>query len=338
MTDKSETFDYLNNKTVLVTGGGGSIGGELVKQLAALAVKRLIIFDIYENNAYFIAEEVGRAFPALKLHVLIGSVRDRARVFEIFERYRPDVVFHAAAHKHVPLMEASPAEAVKNNVFGTLNVAEAADMTGCERFVLISTDKAVAPTSVMGATKRLCEKVIFGINTKSSTAFACVRFGNVAASAGSVIPLFKRQISAGGPVTVTHPEVNRFFMSVSEAVSLVLTAGETASGGEIFVLDMGECVNIDSLARRMIEDAGLIPDVDIKIVYTGLRDGEKLNETDMLDDPELTPTQYSRIYVKVSSDGDFYPVEKLAHLRKIINTGECDVRGALRELVCDYEY
>lgn len=338
MMNKSNSFDYLNNKTVLVTGGGGSIGGELVKQLAVLAPKRLIIFDIYENNAYFIADELGRAFPELKLDVLIGSVRDRGRVFEIFDAYRPDVVFHAAAHKHVPLMEASPAEAVKNNVFGTLNVAEAAANSGCDKFILISTDKAVEPTSVMGATKRLCEMIIFGMNEKYDTSFSCVRFGNVAASAGSVIPLFERQIKSGGPVTVTHPEVNRFFMSVSEAVSLVLTAGVMTEGGEIFVLDMGESVNIDTLARRMISDAGFVPDVDLKIVYTGLREGEKLDEIDMLSDPDLETTAYDRIYVKRSRDGDFDHIEKLSYLREVTYRVGGDVKAALKELVCDFEY
>lgn len=338
MSDKSLSFEYLRNKTVLVTGGGGSIGGELSKQIATLAPKKLIIFDIYENNAYLIGNDISMSCPELNLEILIGSVRDRARVFEVFERERPDIVFHAAAHKHVPLMETSPAEAVKNNVFGTLNVAEAASCFLSEKFILISTDKAVAPSSVMGATKRLCEMLIFDINTNSDTAFSCVRFGNVMASAGSVVPLFERQIKVGGPVTVTHPDANRYFMSVSEAVSLVLSAGYLAEGGETFVLDMGESVNIDSMARRMITEAGFTPDADVKIVYTGLRDGEKLDEIDLLCDSELVKTPSERIYVKYSRDNVMSVYEKLGDLRDVTERTDGDVRAALKALVTDYNY
>lgn len=338
MVEQSMASEYYSNKTVLVTGGGGSIGGELSKQLAGMCPRKLVIFDIYENNAYMIGNDIAALYPRADVEILIGSVRDRSRVFEIFEKYEPDVVFHAAAHKHVPLMEASPAEAVKNNVFGTLNVAEAASAFSCEKFVLISTDKAVSPSSVMGATKRLCEMLVFSMNIESETAFSCVRFGNVMASAGSVIPLFRRQISAGGPVTVTHPDVTRFFMSVSEAVTLVLYAGVMSYGGEIFVLDMGESVNIDSLARQMIRSAGHVPDVDVRIVYTGLREGEKLTEIDLLDDSDLVKTASERIYVKYSRDRICNVSETLGNLRLATEAHNGDVRAALKAVVHDYNY
>jgi len=273
-----EILNYISGKVVMVTGGGGSIGSELCRQIAKANPKQLIIFDIYENNAYDIQMELQRTYPALNLVTLIGSVRNTARVDQVLSRYRPELVFHAAAHKHVPLMETSPNEAIKNNVFGTYKMAKAAAAHGVKRFVLISTDKAVNPTNIMGASKRLCEMVVQMMNRESDTEFVAVRFGNVLGSNGSVIPLFKKQIEAGGPVTVTHPDIIRYFMTIPEAVSLVLQAGYYARGGEIFVLDMGEPVRIDDMARNLIRLSGYEPDVDIRIEYTGLRPGEKLYE------------------------------------------------------------
>ena len=304
VTDMTEVFQYLKNKTVLVTGGGGSIGSELCRQIAAHQPKHLIIFDVYENNAYDIQLELRKNYPDLKLDVIIGSVRDSRKIFKVFETYRPDIVYHAAAHKHVPLMEDSPCEAIKNNALGTYKTAYAAMVHGCKRFVLISTDKAVNPTNIMGASKRLCEMVIQAFDAKikagkaeeipqlfthwmdskihneevtenlkhANTEFVAVRFGNVLGSNGSVIPIFKKQIEAGGPVTVTHPDIIRYFMTIPEAVRLVLLAGTYAEGGEIFVLDMGEPVKIDTLARNLIRKSGYKPGVDIKIVYSGLKD------------------------------------------------------------------
>mgnify|MGYP004722740215 CR=1 FL=1 len=292
-----EINGYLGGKTVIVTGGGGSIGSELCRQIAKHNIKKLVIFDIYENNAYSIQQELLKSYPELSLEVLIGSVRDQKRVFEIFEKYRPDIVFHAAAHKHVPLMEDSPAEAIKNNVFGTYNVALAADRFGAKKMVLISTDKAVNPTNVMGASKRICEMIIEMMSKKSKTVFAAVRFGNVLGSNGSVIPLFKKQIANGGPVTVTHKDIIRYFMTIPEAVSLVLQAGSYAKDGEIFVLDMGEPVRIDDLARNMIRLSGFEPDEDIKIKYTGLRPGEKLYEELLLDTEGIEKTENDLIFV-----------------------------------------
>ena len=308
--DLDELTEYISGKTVLVTGGGGSIGSELCRQAAAHGAKKLIILDIYENNAYDIQLELKEKYPELDLVVLIGSVRDSRRLDQIFADYRPDVVYHAAAHKHVPLMEDSPCESLKNNAFGTYKTAYAAMTHGCRRFVLISTDKAVNPTNIMGASKRLCEMVVQSFDTmirqgraaeipalythgkdsyeslqesasalnECKTEFVAVRFGNVLGSNGSVVPIFKKQIEKGGPVTVTHPDVIRYFMTVQEAVSLVLQAGVYAKGGEIFVLDMGDPVKIDTLARNLIKLSGLVPDVDIPIEYTGLRPGEKLYE------------------------------------------------------------
>ena len=292
---------------ILVTGGGGSIGSELCRQIAKHDPKQLIIFDIYENNAYDIQQELKRTYPELNLTVMIGSVRDSKRVDHVFSLYHPEIVYHAAAHKHVPLMEASPNEAIKNNTIGTFKVAYAAVKYGVKRFVLISTDKAVNPTNIMGASKRMCEMVIqtfdkliknkttdklsvvedcfseVGVKElKGKTEFVAVRFGNVLGSNGSVIPLFKKQIEAGGPVTVTHPDIIRYFMTIPEAVSLVLQAGVYAKGGEIFILDMGEPVKIDTLARNLIKLSGFRPDEDIKIVYTGLRPGEKLYEEKLM--------------------------------------------------------
>lgn len=293
-----EIGSYITGKTVLVTGGGGSIGSELCRQVAAREPKRLIIFDIYENNAYNIQQELKRECPYLDLVVLIGSVRDEARVEQVFALYKPQVVYHAAAHKHVPLMEDSPNEAVKNNVFGTYHVVRAADRHKVETFVLISSDKAVNPTNVMGATKRICEMIVqMYSRTSVHTKFVAVRFGNVLGSNGSVIPLFRKQIENGGPVTVTHKDIIRYFMTIPEAVSLVMQAGGYAKGGEVFVLDMGDPVRIDDLARNMIRLSGLEPDVDIQIVYTGLRPGEKLFEELLLSEEGLQKTPNDLIFI-----------------------------------------
>ena len=292
-----EIFGYIHGKIVLVTGGGGSIGSELCRQIAGAEPEMLIIFDIYENNAYDIQQELRRNFPELNLEVLIGSVRNTSRVDWVVGHYRPDLIFHAAAHKHVPLMEDSPNEAIKNNVVGTYKVASAAAKYGVRRFVLISTDKAVNPTNIMGASKRLCEMVIQMMDRRSKTEFVAVRFGNVLGSNGSVIPLFKKQIAAGGPVTVTHPDIIRYFMTIPEAVSLVLQAGYYAKGGEIFILDMGEPVKIDTMARNMIRLSGYEPDVDIKVVYTGLRPGEKLYEELLMKEEGLQETANRLIHI-----------------------------------------
>ena len=319
-----EIMGYVSGKVVLVTGGGGSIGSELCRQVASHNPKQLIIFDIYENNAYDIQLELKEKYPDLDLVVLIGSVRNTHRIETVFEKYRPDIVYHAAAHKHVPLMEDSPNEAIKNNVFGTYKTAKAADKYGTKRFVLISTDKAVNPTNIMGASKRMCEMVVQMMNARSKTDFVAVRFGNVLGSNGSVIPLFKKQIEQGGPVTVTHPDIIRYFMTIPEAVSLVLQAGAYAKGGEIFVLDMGEPMKILDLAKNLIRLSGYTPDVDIPIVFTGLRPGEKLyeellmNEEGMQDTPnklihigkpiefdmERFEEQLEELYVTANEDGD----------------------------------
>lgn len=312
--DTDEILSSITGKIVLITGGGGSIGSELCRQIADHSPKQLILVDIYENNAYEIQNELIRVHPELNLKVLIASVRDAKRIEQIFSRYRPQIVYHAAAHKHVPLMETSPCESVKNNVFGTLNTSRAALKYGVERFVLISTDKAVNPTNIMGATKRLCEMIIQTMNdpdnplvrldpefSRDSSAkpcqFVAVRFGNVLGSNGSVIPLFKKQIEHGGPVTVTHPDIIRYFMTIQEAVSLILEAGTYARGGEIFVLNMGEPVKIDDLARNMIRLAGKKPNVDIKIEYTGLRPGEKMFEEKLMDEEGLEQTRNSLIHI-----------------------------------------
>ena len=319
-----EIMGYVSGKVVLVTGGGGSIGSELCRQVASHNPKQLIIFDIYENNAYDIQLELKEKYPDLDLVVLIGSVRNTHRIETVFEKYRPDIVYHAAAHKHVPLMEDSPNEAIKNNVFGTYKTAKAADKYGTSRFVLISTDKAVNPTNIMGASKRMCEMVVQMMNARSKTDFVAVRFGNVLGSNGSVIPLFKKQIEQGGPVTVTHPDIIRYFMTIPEAVSLVLQAGAYAKGGEIFVLDMGEPMKILDLAKNLIRLSGYTPDVDIPIVFTGLRPGEKLyeellmNEEGMQDTPnklihigkpiefdmERFEEQLEELYMPANEDGD----------------------------------
>ena len=322
--DMTEVFDYVKDKVVLITGVG-SIGSELARQIASHKPKQLILFDIYENNAYDIQLELKKKYPELKLETLIGSVRDSRRIFQVFDKYRPDIVYHAAAHKHVPLMEDSPCESIKNNAIGTYKTAYAAMAHGCKKFVLISTDKAVNPTNIMGASKRLCEMVIQAFAHKinegkadeipqlfthkiedehilnnlknAKTEFVAVRFGNVLGSNGSVIPLFKKQIEAGGPVTVTHPDIIRYFMTIPEAVSLVLLAGTYAKGGEIYVLDMGEPVKIDTLARNLIRLSGYTPDVDIKISYSGLRPGEKLFEEKLMAEEGLKKTKNDLIHI-----------------------------------------
>ena len=328
--------DSLKNKVVLVTGGGGSIGSELCRQIASYEPLQLIIFDIYENNAYEIQQELKKNFPDLNMTVLIGSVRDKARVDCVFDTYRPDFVFHAAAHKHVPLMEESPHEAVKNNIFGTLNVARAADRYHAKRMLLISTDKAVNPTNVMGASKRVCEMIVQAMDKHSKTEYVAVRFGNVLGSNGSVIPLFKKQIEDGGPVTVTHKDIIRYFMTIPEAVSLILQAGVFASGGEIFVLDMGKPVRIDDLARNMIRLSGFEPDVDIKIEYTGLRPGEKLFEELLLAEEGMQKTANQLIYVARPLEFDetqFF--EQLQELEQLEDCTEVNVKQKLDEIAAD---
>lgn len=297
-TDMTEIAQYIKGKTVMVTGGGGSIGSELARQIASYGPKRLILFDIYENNVYTVQQEIEWNYPELQLDVIIGSVRDEDRVRQIMKKYSPDIVYHAAAHKHVPLMERNPNEAIKNNVAGTYITAKAAAQYGVRKFVMISTDKAVNPTNIMGASKRLCEMIVQEMDRRSSTtSFVAVRFGNVLGSNGSVIPLFKRQIAAGGPVTVTHPDITRFFMTIPEAVSLVLQAGAYATGGEIFILDMGQPVKIDELARNLIFLSGRIPGEDIQIKYTGLRPGEKLYEELLMSEEGLLRTDNDKIWI-----------------------------------------
>ena len=365
--DLKEVFEYIHDKVVLVTGGGGSIGSELCRQIAAHEPKQLIIFDIYENNAYNIQLELKEKYPELKLVTLIGSVRDSRRMFEVFEEYKPQIVYHAAAHKHVPLMEDSPCEAIKNNVIGTYKTAYAAMVHGCERFVLISTDKAVNPTNIMGASKRMCEMVVQAFDRKIKegrvqeipqifthemdpekkykewsgdvkTEFVAVRFGNVLGSNGSVIPLFKKQIEKGGPVTVTHPDIIRYFMTIPEAVSLVMLAGTYAHGGEIFVLDMGEPVKIVDLARNLIRLSGFKPDEDIKIEYTGLRPGEKLYEEKLMAEEGLEKTENDLIHIgkpiKFNEDLFLNQLDKLqtaAYANK-----ETKIRGLVQETVSTY--
>ncbi|MGN0785793.1 MAG: polysaccharide biosynthesis protein [Christensenellales bacterium] len=329
--------EYIMGRVVLVTGGGGSIGSELCRQIAGYEPKTLIIFDIYENNAYAIQIELMAKYPELHLETLIGSVRDSARVDSIFETYHPELVFHAAAHKHVPLMEDSPNEAIKNNVLGTLNVALAADKFGAKRMLLISTDKAVNPTNIMGASKRLCEMIVQTMDHRSETEYVAVRFGNVLGSNGSVIPLFRDQIAKGGPVTVTHKDIIRYFMTIPEAVALVLQAGEYAKGGEIFVLDMGKPVRIDDLARNMIKLSGFEPDVDIPIVYTGLRPGEKLFEELLLSEEGLTKTANDLIYIghRVEFDEEKFE-ENIAELRRLCYMNSPDIRKKVKEIVSTY--
>ena len=332
-----EILNYISGKVVMVTGGGGSIGSELCRQIAKSNPKQLIIFDIYENNAYDIQMELQRAYPSLNLVTLIGSVRNTARVDWVLRNYKPELVFHAAAHKHVPLMEDSPNEAIKNNVFGTYKMAKAAAAHGVRRFVLISTDKAVNPTNIMGASKRLCEMVVQMMNRESDTEFVAVRFGNVLGSNGSVIPLFKRQIEAGGPVTVTHPDIIRYFMTIPEAVSLVLQAGYYARGGEIFVLDMGEPVKIDDMARNLIRLSGYEPDVDIKVEYTGLRPGEKLYEELLMEEEGLTATANKLIHIgkPIEMDDEKFK-EQLARLDAAYRVEADNMKELVAEIVPTY--
>ncbi len=369
--DMEEVFNFITGKTVLVTGGGGSIGAELCRQIAAHKPKQLIIFDIYENNAYSIQLELKDKYPELNLETLIGSVRDSRRMFEVFETYHPQIVYHAAAHKHVPLMEDSPCEAIKNNAIGTYKTAYAAMVHGCERFVLISTDKAVNPTNIMGASKRLCEMIIQSFDKKIKegkaselpqifthdgaenadkagdgtvfrnirTEFVAVRFGNVLGSNGSVIPLFKKQIEKGGPVTVTHPDIIRYFMTIPEAVSLVMLAGTYAHGGEIFVLDMGSPVKIADLARNLIRLSGFKPDVDIKIEYTGLRPGEKLYEEKLMAEEGLQKTDNDLIHVgnpiRFDENNFLKSLEKLSEAAYA--NRESQIRNLVEEIVTTYQ-
>ncbi len=367
-TNMQEVFDLIKNKTILVTGGGGSIGSELCRQVAAHGPERLIIFDIYENSAYAIQQELKDKYPNLNLEVLIGSVRDSRRLDDVFKTYCPDIVYHAAAHKHVPLMEDSPCEAIKNNVIGTYKTAYAAMANNCGRFVLISTDKAVNPTNIMGASKRLCEMVVQsfdrkikenrhheipkmfthleedeslyceGLPERVRTEFVAVRFGNVLGSNGSVVPLFKKQIENGGPVTVTHPEIIRYFMTIPEAVSLVLLAGADAQGGEIFVLDMGSPVKIDTLARNLIKLSGLKPDVDIKIEYTGLRPGEKLYEEKLMAEEGLKTTANKLIHIgnPIQFDTDLFQ-RQLEELMVAAYENSSAVTEKVKQMVPSYK-
>jgi len=335
--DIKRTKTMVCGKVVMVTGGGGSIGSELCRQIATLDPKRLIIFDIYENNAYEIQQELKRSHPELDVVALIGSVRDTERLRDVFTKYRPNIVYHAAAHKHVPLMEESPNEAIKNNVFGTYKTALAASKYGVEKFVLISTDKAVNPTNIMGASKRMCEMIIQCIDRHSETDYAAVRFGNVLGSNGSVIPLFKKQISEGGPVTVTHPEIIRYFMTIPEAVSLVLAAGAFAHGGEIFILDMGKPVRIVDLAENLIRLSGHTPGKDIEIKFTGLRPGEKLYEELLMSEEGMTATENELIYIgkPISIDEEKF-MKGLEHLREVMYDDNVDIRALVRDLVPTY--
>lgn len=362
--DMTEVFDYVKDKTVLITGVG-SIGSELARQIASHKPKQLILFDIYENNAYDIQLELKKKYPELKLETLIGSVRDSRRIFQVFEQFRPDIVYHAAAHKHVPLMEDSPCESIKNNVIGTYKTAYAAMAHGCKKFVLISTDKAVNPTNIMGASKRLCEMVIQAFAHKinegkaneipqlfthkiedehilnnlknAKTEFVAVRFGNVLGSNGSVIPLFKKQIEAGGPVTVTHPDIIRYFMTIPEAVTLVLLAGTYARGGEIFVLDMGEPVKINTLARNLIRLSGYTPDVDIKISYSGLRPGEKLFEEKLMAEEGLKKTKNDLIHIgcPIPFDTDEF-LKELEELLDAAYKNKDDMKERVQKVVKTY--
>ncbi|MGU8229249.1 polysaccharide biosynthesis protein [Clostridium perfringens] len=337
--DKQGIKDYIENKVVMVTGGGGSIGSELCRQIAKFSPKLLLILDIYENNAYELENELISNFKNLKEKVLIASVRDEKRLENIFYEYKPQVIFHAAAHKHVPLMERNPEEAIKNNVIGTLNVAECAHKYGAERFVLISTDKAVNPTNVMGASKRMCEMIIQAIDKNSNTEFVAVRFGNVLGSNGSVIPLFKKQIEKGGPLTLTHKKITRYFMLIPEAAQLVLQAGAYAKGGEIFVLDMGNPVLIYDLAKDLIKLSGFEPEVDIKIEITGLRPGEKLYEELLMDEEGLRKTSHEKIFIAKPGEYDFEMLKLGVNaLKKIADLGDGEtLKTALQFIVKTYK-
>ena len=338
--NNEEIFRMLKGRTVMVTGAGGSIGSELCRQIADCVPSMLICFDIYENSIYDLQQELGHRYPELKARFLIGSVRNKTRVNDVIETYRPSIIFHAAAHKHVPLMETSPHEAIKNNVFGTYNVGSACIEYGVDKFVLISTDKAVNPTSIMGASKRLCEEVIQYLASKESdTQFVAVRFGNVLGSNGSVIPLFKKQIAGGGPVTVTHPDIIRYFMTIPEAVSLVLQAGFYARGGQIFVLDMGAPVRIDDMARNLIRLSGFEPDVDIDIVYTGLRPGEKLYEELLMDEEGLKKTNNDLIFIGKQIPIDLNKFkEELDNLWNKCNDESSDIEAVVADMISTYHY
>lgn len=335
--DLNSILEYVKDKVILVTGGGGSIGSELCRQIATHQPKQLIIVDIYENSAYEIQRELSAAHPGMDLRVLIASVRNTARMSSIFETYHPDIVYHAAAHKHVPLMEGSPNEAIKNNVFGTWKTAQAAAMNGVRKFVMISTDKAVNPTNIMGASKRICEMIVQTFNRHYDTEFVAVRFGNVLGSNGSVIPLFRKQIENGGPVTVTHPDIIRYFMTIPEAVSLVLQAGVYAKGGEIFVLDMGEPVKIMDLAKNLIRLSGYKVDEDIKIKITGLRPGEKLYEELLMNEEGMTDTENKLIHIgKPIEFDEMVFFKQLKRLKEAANDESGDIRELVREIVPTY--
>lgn len=337
--DVNNIIEYVAGKTVLVTGGGGTIGSELCRQIADHSPKKLVIFDIYENNAYDIQNELKRTHPELDFIALIGSVRDSKRMESVFKEYRPDIIYHAAAHKHVPLMEDSPNESIKNNVFGTLKTAQCADKYGAEKFVLISTDKAVNPTNIMGASKRICEMIIQSYNNRSKTDFVAVRFGNVLGSNGSVIPLFKKQIASGGPVTVTDPNIIRYFMTIPEAVTLVLQAGASAKGGEIFVLDMGKPVKILTLAENLIKLSGFTPYKDIQIKFIGLRPGEKLYEEMLMAEEGLKDTENSLIHIGKPIEFDekeFFAI--LDKMRMVMYNDDADIRHYVKTIVPTYSY
>ena len=339
--DNRNIKEFIENKTVLVTGGGGSIGSELCRQIVTYNPERLVIVDIYENNLYDIEQELKANYPEIEVCAIVASVRDRKRLDEIFNQYKPYLVFHAAAHKHVPLMETSPLEAIKNNVFGTYNTVNCADKYNVRKFILISTDKAVNPTNIMGATKRLCEMIIQAKNKESKTEYAAVRFGNVLGSNGSVVPLFKKQIAKGGPVTVTHKEITRFFMTIPEAVSLVLQAMTFAKGGEIFVLDMGEPVKIYDMAVNLIKLSGYEPNVDIAIKVTGLRPGEKLYEELLMAEEGLTQTKHNKIFIAEPMDIDMKVIDnKLSKLQFLldnkVNENREEIKGIIREVVPTY--
>ena len=334
--DNKNIGKLIENKVVLVTGGGGSIGSELCRQIIKFKPSKLVIVDIYENNLYDIEQELKFNYPDMEIDAIVASVREKHRLNEIFEQYHPYLVFHAAAHKHVPLMETSPLEAIKNNVFGTYNTVKCADEYGVKRFILISTDKAVNPTNIMGATKRLCELIIQAKNKVSNTEYAAVRFGNVLGSNGSVVPLFKKQIAKGGPVTVTHKEITRFFMTIPEAVSLVLQAMSGAKGGEIFVLDMGEPVKIYDMAIKLIKLSGLEPNVDIQIKVTGLRPGEKLYEELLMAEEGLTETKHDKIHVARPSDIDMEKLEaKLAKLQYLLDNTNNEQKDEIKDVISE---
>ena len=331
-------LNYVTDKVILVTGGGGTIGSELCRQIAFHSPKQLIILDVYENNAYDIQNELKYKYPNLDLVTLIGSVRDTKRLDYIFRKYRPEIVYHAAAHKHVPLMEESPNETIKNNVFGTYKTAQMADKYGTNKFVLISTDKAVNPTNIMGASKRICEMIVQTFNNRSDTDFVAVRFGNVLGSNGSVIPLFKKQIEHGGPITVTDPNIIRYFMTIPEAVSLVLQAGANAKGGEIFVLDMGQPVKILSLAENLIKLSGFVPYKDIQIEFTGLRPGEKLYEELLMSEEGLTDTENELIHIGKPIDIDeTFLFEVIEEMRSVMYDENANIRDLVKKIVPTYQ-